>query len=40
MFNEQETTLENLAQAKSAAQKRLEDQRKELSDYLRGMNVD
>ncbi len=39
-FNEQETTLENLAQSKAAALKRLEDQRKDLNDYLRGLNVD
>lgn len=39
-FNEQETTLENLAQTKAAALKRMEDQRKDLNDYLRGLNVD
>ncbi|HPO93381.1 MAG TPA: hypothetical protein PL072_07900 [Phycisphaerales bacterium] len=39
-LSEQETTLESLAQSKDAAQKKLEQQRQELADYLRGLNVE
>ena len=39
-LSEQETTLESLAESKDAAQKKLEQQRQELADYLRGLNVE
>lgn len=39
-LTEQETTIEDLSQRKSEAQKRLEEQRQGLATYLRGLNVE
>ena len=39
-LNDQETELENINERRTAAQQKLEQQRREFNDYLRGLNVE
>jgi chromosome segregation ATPase len=39
-LNEQETQLENINEQRVAAQQKLEQQRREFNEYLRGLNVE
>lgn len=39
-LNDQETQLENINEQRTAAQQKLEQQRREFNDYLRGLNVE
>jgi hypothetical protein len=39
-LNEQETELEDINDRRNAAQEKLEQQRREFNEYLRGLNVE